>query len=66
MLDTAYNRLNVGHKDVSIDDNGIIMAAVQALYKKFLEQEKIIAQQELCLKEQEQAISRIKLPDQLR
>ncbi len=64
MLDTAYNKLNVGHKDVSIDDNGIIMAAIQALYKKFLEQEKILAQQEAHLKKQEEAIRRIKLPDE--
>ena len=57
MHDGAYKKLNVGHKDVSIDDNGIIMAAVQALYKKIMEQEKIIAQQEVCLQEQEQAIA---------
>ncbi|MGD1699190.1 hypothetical protein [Dapis sp. BLCC M229] len=64
MLDTAYNKLNVGHKDVSIDDNGIIMAAIQALHKKFLEQEKILAQQEAHLKKQEEAIRRIKFPDE--
>ncbi len=65
MLDTAYNKLNVGHKDVSIDDNGIIMAAIQALYKKFLAQEKILAQQEVRLKEQEEAIRRIKFADEI-
>lgn len=40
--------------------NGIVMAAVQALYKKFLEQEKILAQQEVRLQEQQQAITALK------
>ena len=56
MLDAAYEKFKVGHKDVAIDDNGIVMAAIQSLYKKVRAQEKVLAAQEARLQAQEQAI----------
>jgi len=56
MFDAAYKKFDVGHKEAEIDKNGMTMAAIQAIYKKILEQEKTLTKQEMRLREQERII----------
>ena len=58
-LDAIYKKFDVGHKDVAIDKNGLVMAAIQALHKKIREQERTLMEQEARLREQKQAIGRL-------
>nr|VFK18777.1 MAG: hypothetical protein BECKLPF1236A_GA0070988_102055 [Candidatus Kentron sp. LPFa]VFK32896.1 MAG: hypothetical protein BECKLPF1236C_GA0070990_101852 [Candidatus Kentron sp. LPFa] len=59
MFDAVYRKFDVGRKDAEIDKNGIVMAAIQALYQKIREQEKTLIEQETRIEEQERAIARL-------
>nr|VFK44002.1 MAG: hypothetical protein BECKSD772F_GA0070984_11638 [Candidatus Kentron sp. SD]VFK49306.1 MAG: hypothetical protein BECKSD772E_GA0070983_11708 [Candidatus Kentron sp. SD]VFK79172.1 MAG: hypothetical protein BECKSD772D_GA0070982_103819 [Candidatus Kentron sp. SD] len=59
MFDAVYRKFDVGRKDAEIDKNGIVMAAIQALYQKIREQEKTLTEQEARMRGQERVVARL-------